>query len=619
MKHFTKNLQWMLLCLLFGISNSSWAAGYTRTLNENLEVAGYKFKALYDFQNNSPEVLPTSGDLRYRPYEKGGYWGLHNFGGGGRSGTAAIPVSEGDILIIQNYSGYTSTINCGSENAALTASTGYQVFDITTTSTSITFSVPRSGGIVAALVMEKDASAAKADYTINYIYNSTTIKTVTGNEAVGTTIVAENPITIEGQKYFAVANATTSMTLSSNGTNVLNVNLRLPNTYTYTVSSSLGTTIASGNATEGESVTIPYPQYELKDGTLYEAQKYNDSKKEYRHTYNFTENTEATIEYNETNITNVVYFSEAENIVGATATSAANNMPIRSSNGACGYATEDISLVNLPAGAYKAVMVCFSNSSGGAITHFQFGEESYDAVISGANNWAGFEKEFTLVSQADVKWLTSGDSKNGLDYIYIVKTGDVEFVDVAVTTDGELDGKFYATYSNAEKALDFSAVEGLTAYYVTSATTSNITIEEVEKVPAGAAVLIAGAEATTYQVPVIPNFESTETNLLQVSNGEKTGDGQTIYVLGKGKSGVGFYLKKKDSAIAAGKAYLEIEDEGTSGVKSFLSLGGDDAVAISNVEAAQGIGILYNLNGQRVAAPVKGGLYIMNGKKMLVK
>ena len=586
----------MLLCLLFGISNSSWAAGYTRTLNENLEVAGYKYKALYDFQNNSPEVLPTSGDLRYRAYEKGGYWGLHNFGGGGRSGTAAIPVSEGDILIIENYSGSTSTINCGSENAALTASTGYQVFNISTTSTSITFSVPRGGGIVAALVMEKDASASKADYTINYIYNSTTIKTVTGNEAVGTTIVAENPITIEGQKYFAVANATTSMTLSSNGTNTLNVNLRLPNTYTYTVSSSLGTTIASGNATEGESVTIPYPQYELKDGTLYEAQKYDDSKKQYRHTYNFTENTEATIEYNETNITNVVYFSEAENIVGATATSAANNMPIRSSNGACGYATEDISLVNLPAGAYKAVMVCFSNSSGGATTHFQFGEEAYDAEITSSSNWTGFNKEFTLVSPADVKWLTSGDSKNGLDYIYIVKTGDV------ATVPGTLAAGKYAT-----RIFPFvpTVPSGVKFYSCAALNGNSLTLTEVSAPEAnkpyilenttGADIDITQAgvdthEADTYDdgllTGVFANTEITSGYVLQTQNEKQS-----------------FFKVAEDNKITVPpyRAYLNY----SAGVKS---IGFDTTTAINTLEvltsgAYDGI---YTVDGVKLNRMEKG-------------
>jgi hypothetical protein len=152
---------------LVGGASSAWCAGYTRTLTEALKVSGYKSKAFYDFQNNSPEVLPTSGDLRYRSYENGGYWGLHNFGANPRSGVATIPVANGDILIIQEYnSDYVTTINRGTENATLSSSTGYRVFDISSTADDVTFTVPRYGGIVAALVMEEDLTVATPTFTI---------------------------------------------------------------------------------------------------------------------------------------------------------------------------------------------------------------------------------------------------------------------------------------------------------------------------------------------------------------------------------------------------------------------------------------------------------------------
>ena len=192
------------------------------------------------------------------------------------------------------------------------------------------------------------------------------------------------------------------------------------------------------------------------------------------------------------------------------------------------------------------------------------------------------------------------------------------YVDVTVTAGGALNGKYYATYSNAEKALDFSAVEGLTAYYVRSAPyEGNLVLLEATKVPANTAVLIEAESAKTYQVPVCSSADAPDTNQLQVANGT-VGDGKSIFVLANGNKGVGFYVVKAGSAITDGKAYLVIQKE-DGNVKSFISLGGDNADAISSVEAEQGTGILYNLNGQRVTAPVKGGLYIMNGKKVLVK
>lgn len=390
-------------------------------------------------------------------------------------------------------------------------------------------------------------------------------------------------------------------------------------TYTYTVNAvdeneTQLMTLATVTAYEGETKQLIWSKYINVDGTWYVTSDNN-------FVVTATETGSKNVVYTTSDI---AYFFEMENLTrsgGAYLTetdhSYSNGARLRLSKEslyytpvlAAGVYTLNIGCVNSNKNASEVYI--YTRSSDGTLSDKLFTHNAPQGNTT-------INVEISVPEGCSIAFNGNEGSYNNnarMDYMTLTKVT----TDVAVTTDGELDGKFYATYSNAEKALDFSAVEGLTAYYVTSATTSNITIEEVEKVPAGAAVLIAGAEATTYQVPVIPNFESTETNLLQVSNGEKTGDGQTIYVLGKGQSGVGFYLKKKDFAIAAGKAYLEIEDEGTNGVKSFLSLGGDDAVAISNVEAAQGTGIIYNLNGQRVAAPVKGGLYIMNGKKVLVK
>jgi hypothetical protein len=237
--------------------------------------------------------------------------------------------------------------------------------------------------------------------------------------------------------------------------------------------------------------------------------------------------------------------------------------------------------------------------------------------------WNDYSAEFEVLKAGDVELRAKAGPGNGAGWTGVtrwrlVKIADIEYVDVEVTAGGELNDKFYATFSS-DKNLDFSAVEGLTAYYVTSASKKELSITPAETVPAGTAVLLEGAEAKTYQVPVCSSAAEATNNQLQVSDGTVKGNGTSIFVLGAGKNGVGFYLKKKDSAIAAGKAYLEIEDDGTGETKSFISLSGDDATAISNVEAAQGTGIIYNLNGQRVAAPVKGGLYIMNGKKVLVK
>ena len=46
---------------------------------------------------------------------------------------------------------------------------------------------------------------------------------------------------------------------------------------------------------------------------------------------------------------------------------------------------------------------------------------------------------------------------------------------------------------------------------------------------------------------------------------------------------------------------------------------GDEATGISRVAAEDGNDTWYNLSGQRISAPTKKGLYIKNGKKVIVK
>ena len=149
----------LLLLLMMGAGDAR-AAGYKLTLEKTtVSVAGYDAKAYYNFQTNTPAVLPTSGDLRYRD---GGDFGLHNYGSGNRSAEVAIPVKAGNILILQQYSDDNpTTINHATKNEALTASSGYLCFDITEDSPRLTFTTPRYGGVIAVVVLTN-----KYDYTV---------------------------------------------------------------------------------------------------------------------------------------------------------------------------------------------------------------------------------------------------------------------------------------------------------------------------------------------------------------------------------------------------------------------------------------------------------------------
>ena len=96
-------------------------------------------------------------------------------------------------------------------------------------------------------------------------------------------------------------------------------------------------------------------------------------------------------------------------------------------------------------------------------------------------------------------------------------------------------------------------------------------------------------------------------------------DGKS-YVVSDGN----LYLVDSAVTVKGTRAYFQLTDDEPAGAKArVLSMTFDgDATGIATVEADGTVnvetGIIYNLNGQRVAAPQKG-IYIVNGKKVLFK
>ena len=171
----------------------------------------------------------------------------------------------------------------------------------------------------------------------------------------------------------------------------------------------------------------------------------------------------------------------------------------------------------------------------------------------------------------------------------------------------------YATFSS-DKNVDFSANADLVVYTATD-NGSSVTLNEVEskQVPAKTAVVLKGAEGT-YEGAVIASAEELGANDLHISDGETATSDQNIYVLANKSNGVGFYKWVGTSSLSAGKIYLKAASSAP-----FLGFDGDDTTGIYSVErGALSVEGCYTLDGRRVAQPTKG-LYIVNGKKVMIK
>lgn len=178
-----------------------------------------------------------------------------------------------------------------------------------------------------------------------------------------------------------------------------------------------------------------------------------------------------------------------------------------------------------------------------------------------------------------------------------------------------------------------ATVSGADAYYVTVGNgVANLTkVEGV--IPANTGVVLeaqnGGAATATFteSVATADDKAAAEGNMLVGSIVGKTFDaeGYTYYILSKGTGekadAVGFYWDKNSyngtqARCGANKAILAVPTTGGAATSS-ISIRFDGATMIENIVEVEN-NIYYDLQGRKVKNP-SNGLYIVNGKKMLVK
>ena len=167
----------------------------------------------------------------------------------------------------------------------------------------------------------------------------------------------------------------------------------------------------------------------------------------------------------------------------------------------------------------------------------------------------------------------------------------------------------------APAALDFTGISDVKAYIVTGHTGTAIDVEQMTgTVPANTPLLLEGV---TTDVPTAASSSTdVSSNLLKAGGAEVSPeDGKTKYALSV-EGGVATFKKiVAATTIPAGKAYLEFAEEIAA---PSLSFGGTTGIGSIDNGQLTIDNVVYNLAGQRVAQPTKG-LYIVNGKKVIVK
>lgn len=244
-----------------------------------------------------------------------------------------------------------------------------------------------------------------------------------------------------------------------------------------------------------------------------------------------------------------------------------------------------------------------------------------DAFISTANNNSTFV--VTAGGNATFTPTTSG-------YIHSVTvyTQRPESISASISSVG------YATFSSTY-ALDFTAVDNAKVYIVTGKDDDNVVLQKIEgKVAAGTGLVLKsknGAAAnvtipTTTDEGIYYNTTSDIKNYLFAVNDD--------YNLGESNNGTNYVLSVQDNdvvvfkpirsvsaPVVAGHAALWIPaSQGSNNAKALTMAFSNETTAINAINTVEpkADGVFYNLQGQRVSEP-KQGIYVVNGKKVLVK
>lgn len=189
------------------------------------------------------------------------------------------------------------------------------------------------------------------------------------------------------------------------------------------------------------------------------------------------------------------------------------------------------------------------------------------------------------------------------------------------STEGAVTGADYvATFSAPFATL---LPDGVKAYYGKKSddgTKVVLTEVEGEAVPANQGVILTSTSGTkVYMTPAAGETPATiEGNALGNSAGvAKDLEAGKAYILGKGSKGVAFY-KSAAGTLPMNRAYLK--NESGVNVSSIQMVFGETVDGIEDAVVMEGKDApIYDLTGRRVLKAVKGGVYIQNGQKFIVK
>ena len=455
-------------------------------------------------------------------------------------------------------------------------------------------------------VQEEAQTVTTAGYTVKYVCGGDEIKTADTSRSgvVGNTVSLKEgdkaSFKNDGgtKKYIYVSDDSGSNPVEGDGSTIITVTFREAATWNYTVNAMNGGVkieeVATGSNFEGESVKVPFHKYYNIDGTLYSKDAISNE-----YNYSFTLSSDNQVEnlaYTASSFSNVIFFSEAEDIATLTTVPSGGGVGIRCSYSSGAYADAAAVITTLTPGKYKLTGAGYGGNlvfSAGATEILNMPTAGYERETT--------SDEFEITTNTDITFIGGADNNAALDYVFIQQTA----VPVEIKTTG-------TTFSSAYP-IDCDALPtGVKAYKVTKMTASEVTASEVTgQVAANTGLILKADAAGKYDIPVVASGAAVEGNMLKAAVTDTEVAGQA-YGLKDGK-----FHKLNAGTIPAGKAYLLASDITSAPELNIVFEGNLTGISVASA-TSKNEGVVYDLQGRKVANPTKG-LYIQNGRKVILK
>lgn len=271
----------------------------------------------------------------------------------------------------------------------------------------------------------------------------------------------------------------------------------------------------------------------------------------------------------------------------------------------------------------KVSLIMSTNNAGGNTVSVKVGDTSFQTTYGGitATDKLTLPKADNMV--IEFEGYGTGDviiSINDIAQSVWIKS--ITLVEHAIGPELTLSTTGYASYC-CKYPLDFTEKnENYRAWYVSNVEGTEVTFTEITgKIKGGTPFILYGKPETTCKLSFTNSDNELTDNMLKGTLSPTyiettTGDGYTNFGLSGGK-----FMKISPGVMPANKAYLPVLTEiANSNARLSIVFKDDETTGILDHEPAttNNNNHYYNLNGQRVN-PTKGGLYIVNGKKVIVK